>query len=82
MITADGGTASVAGFDVAEQPSKVREQISLTGQFAAVDHVLTARENLVLMGELRHVADCGFRGFSYSGSDRFRTAIPMVFVPG
>ena len=58
-IKADGGTASVAGFDVAEQPSKVREQISVTGQFAAVDDVLTARENLVLMGELRHVADPG-----------------------
>jgi ABC-2 type transport system ATP-binding protein len=57
LIEADGGTAIVAGFDVAEQPSKVREQISVTGQFAAVDHVLTARENLVLMGELRHVAD-------------------------
>jgi ABC-2 type transport system ATP-binding protein len=57
LINGDGGTASVAGFDVAEQPSKVREQISLTGQFAAVDHLLTARENLVLMGELRHVAD-------------------------
>jgi ABC-2 type transport system ATP-binding protein len=59
LIKADGGTASVAGFDVAKQPSKVREQISLTGQFAAVDHVLTARENLVLMGELRHIADPG-----------------------
>jgi ABC-2 type transport system ATP-binding protein len=59
LIKADGGTASVAGFDVAEQPSKVREQISLTGQFAAVDDVLTARENLVLMGELRHIADPG-----------------------
>jgi ABC-2 type transport system ATP-binding protein len=59
LIKADAGTASVAGFDVAEQPSKVREQISVTGQFAAVDHVLTARENLVLMGELRHVADPG-----------------------
>jgi ABC-2 type transport system ATP-binding protein len=57
LITADGGTASVAGFDVAEQPAKVREQISVTGQFAAVDDLLTARENLVLMGELRHVAD-------------------------
>ena len=57
MINADGGTASVGGFDVAEQPSKVREQISVTGQFAAVDDLLTARENLVLMGELRHVAD-------------------------
>jgi ABC-2 type transport system ATP-binding protein len=59
LIKADGGTASVAGFDVAAQPAKVREQISVTGQFAAVDHVLTARENLVLMGELRHVADPG-----------------------
>jgi ABC-2 type transport system ATP-binding protein len=57
LIRADGGTASVAGFDVATQPAKVREQISLTGQFAAVDHVLTARENLVLMGELRHIPD-------------------------
>ena len=45
LINADGGTATVAAFDVTEQPSKVREQISLTGQFAAVDQVLTAREN-------------------------------------
>jgi ABC-2 type transport system ATP-binding protein len=59
LIKADGGTASVAGFDVAEHPFEVREQISVTGQFAAVDQVLTARENLVLMGELRHVADPG-----------------------
>jgi ABC-2 type transport system ATP-binding protein len=57
LINADGGTASVGGFDVVEQPSKVREQISLTGQFAAVDDLLSARENLVLMGELRRVAD-------------------------
>jgi ABC-2 type transport system ATP-binding protein len=59
LIEADGGMASVAGLDVVAQPSKVREQITVTGQFAAVDHVLTARENLVLMGELRHVADPG-----------------------
>jgi ABC-2 type transport system ATP-binding protein len=59
LINADGGTATVGGFDVATQPFKVREQISVTGQFAAVDHVLTARENLVLMGELRHVVDPG-----------------------
>ncbi len=57
LIKADGGTARVAGFDVATQPAEVREHISLTGQFAAVDHVLTARENLVLMGELRHIPD-------------------------
>jgi ABC-2 type transport system ATP-binding protein len=57
LIKADGGSASVGGFDVATQPARVREQISVTGQFAAVDYMLTARENLVLMGELRHVAD-------------------------
>jgi ABC-2 type transport system ATP-binding protein len=57
LIGADRGTASVAGFDVAAQAARVREQISLTGQFAAVDDLLTARENLVMMGELRHVAD-------------------------
>jgi len=57
LIKPDGGTASVAGFDVTQQPVAVRDQISLTGQFAAVDQVLTARENLVLMGDLRHVPD-------------------------
>ncbi len=57
LIKADGGTATIAGFDVASQPAEVREHISLTGQFAAVDHVLTARENLVLMGDLRHIPD-------------------------
>ncbi|HEX6286195.1 MAG TPA: ATP-binding cassette domain-containing protein [Acidimicrobiia bacterium] len=57
LIRADGGSARVAGFDVASDPARVREQISVTGQFAAVDYVLTARENLVLMGELRHIAD-------------------------
>jgi ABC-2 type transport system ATP-binding protein len=57
LLPADGGTARVGGFDVARQPARVREQISVTGQFAAVDAVLTARENLVLIGELRHVAD-------------------------
>ncbi len=59
LVKADGGTASVAGFDVAEQPARVREQISLTGQSAGVDHMLTARENLAMMGELRHVEDPG-----------------------
>jgi ABC-2 type transport system ATP-binding protein len=59
LIGADGGSASVGGFDVGSQPAKVREQISLTGQFAAVDDILTARENLVLMGDLRHVPDPG-----------------------
>jgi ABC-2 type transport system ATP-binding protein len=57
LIKADGGTATVAGHDVAARPDKVRSEISLTGQFAAVDNRLTGRENLVLIGDLRHVAD-------------------------
>ncbi len=57
LLRADGGIATVNGFDVVAQASKVRTQISLTGQFAAVDDVLTGRENLVLIGELRHIDD-------------------------
>ncbi|MHB8858741.1 MAG: ATP-binding cassette domain-containing protein [Thermoleophilia bacterium] len=57
LLRADGGTATVNGFDVVAEAAKVRAQISLTGQFAAVDEVLTARENLVLIGDLRHIED-------------------------
>jgi ABC-2 type transport system ATP-binding protein len=57
LIKADGGTATVAGHDVAVRPDKVRNEISLTGQFAAVDDRLTGRENLLLIGDLRHVRD-------------------------
>lgn len=56
---ADGGTATVHGFDVATQAARVRESISLTGQFAAVDEILTGRENLVLVAKLRHLDDPG-----------------------
>ena len=59
LLKADAGTATVAGFDVAAQPAHVRESISLTGQFAAVDEILTGRENLVLMARLRHQKDAG-----------------------
>jgi ABC-2 type transport system ATP-binding protein len=55
----DAGQASVLGFDVAAQPLDVRRSISLTGQFAAVDEILTGRENLVLVGRLRHLPDPG-----------------------
>ncbi|HMH70192.1 MAG TPA: ATP-binding cassette domain-containing protein [Candidatus Saccharimonadales bacterium] len=57
LLNADSGTAMVHSFNVESQPEKVRNHISLTGQFAAVDDVLTARENLVLIGELRHASD-------------------------
>ncbi|MFJ2978730.1 ABC transporter ATP-binding protein [Curtobacterium sp. NPDC087082] len=55
LTTSTAGTASVAGHDVAADPGAVREAISLTGQFAAVDEVLTGRENLVLVARLRHL---------------------------
>lgn len=57
LLGSDGGTVAVNGFDVVAQPAQVRQSISLTGQFAAVDDVLTARENLVMIAELRHVKD-------------------------
>ena len=59
LLKADAGTVTVAGFDVATQAANVRESISLTGQFAAVDEVLTGRENLVLMARLRHLKHAG-----------------------
>ena len=55
LLKCDGGTASVCGFDVLQQPDKVRQSISLTGQFAAVDGILTGRENLILIAKLRDI---------------------------
>jgi ABC-2 type transport system ATP-binding protein len=59
LLKADAGMATVAGFDIATHPANVRESISLTGQFAAVDEILTGRENLTLMARLRRVKDAG-----------------------
>ena len=59
LLKADAGTATVNGFDVATQASGVRESISLTGQFAAVDEILSGRENLVLVARLRHLKHPG-----------------------
>jgi len=59
LLTADAGTALVNGHDVASQGADVRESISLTGQFAAVDEILSGRENLVLVARLRHLKDPG-----------------------
>jgi len=55
LLKQDGGTATVNGYDVASKPGHVRQSISLTGQFAAVDDVLTGRENLILIAKLRHL---------------------------
>ncbi|MEU0568216.1 ATP-binding cassette domain-containing protein [Nonomuraea sp. NPDC005983] len=59
LLKADAGTARVNGFDVATQATDVRESISLTGQFAAVDEILSGRENLVLVARLRHLKNPG-----------------------
>ena len=59
LLAADGGSASVDGHDVTSEPALVRASISLTGQFAAVDEVLTGRENLVLIAQLRRQPDPG-----------------------
>jgi ABC-2 type transport system ATP-binding protein len=59
LLRPDGGAASVNGFDVVSQPEQVRESISLTGQFAAVDEILTGRENLIMIADLRRVKNGG-----------------------
>ncbi len=55
LLKQDSGTATVNGFDVTAKPGNVRQSISLTGQFAAVDEVLTGRENIIMIGKLRHL---------------------------
>src|SRR5512142_3341469 len=57
LLRPDAGTASVNGFDVASSAGEVRRSISLTGQFTAVDEMLTGRENLRMMARLRHLGD-------------------------
>jgi len=59
LLKPDGGTASVGGFDVLSEPARVRASISLTGQFAAVDEILTGRENLIMVAKLRRVKNPG-----------------------
>lgn len=55
LLKQDGGNVTVNRYDVVSKPGNVRQSISLTGQFAAVDEVLTGRENLVMIGRLRHL---------------------------
>jgi ABC-2 type transport system ATP-binding protein len=55
LLKQDGGTATINGFDVVAKPDYVRQSISLTGQFAAVDEILTGRENLIMIAKLRHL---------------------------
>lgn len=57
LLKSDGGSASINGLNIATQSDNVRSCISLTGQFVAVDEVLTGRENLTLIGQLKHLTN-------------------------
>jgi len=71
LIRADGGSARVAGHDVAAQPDAVRAAIGVTGQFSAVDNLLTGRENLILMADLHHLGRAVGRRRTADLLDRF-----------
>ncbi|RBM04438.1 ATP-binding cassette domain-containing protein [Streptomyces sp. PT12] len=55
LLRADGGRATVAGYEVGREPTQVRARIGLTGQYSAVDDILTGRDNLVMFGRLYHL---------------------------
>ncbi|GAA2633718.1 daunorubicin resistance protein DrrA family ABC transporter ATP-binding protein [Dactylosporangium fulvum] len=74
LVRADGGTARVAGFDVARQPDRVRGAIGLVGQHAAVDEVLSATQNLVMFGRLCHLPAARARQRAAELLDRFGLA--------
>jgi ABC-2 type transport system ATP-binding protein len=71
LIRADSGSARIAGHDLATEPDAVRAAIGVTGQFSAVDDLLTGRENLVLMADLHHLGRAAGRRRAAELLDRF-----------
>jgi ABC-2 type transport system ATP-binding protein len=71
LFGADGGSASVAGHDVTAAPDAVRAAIGVTGQFSAVDNLLTGRENLILIADLHHLGRTAGRKRAADLLDRF-----------
>jgi ABC-2 type transport system ATP-binding protein len=71
LLRPDGGSARVAGHDVVSDAARVRELIALTGQFAALDKNLTARENLILMARLRDRSNAVAKQIADQLIDRF-----------
>ncbi|MFD5651785.1 ATP-binding cassette domain-containing protein [Streptomyces sp. NPDC127039] len=71
LLEPDGGRARVAGYDVVRRPAEVRRRIGLAGQYAAVDDMLTGRENLVLIGTLTHLGRGAARARAAELLDRF-----------
>ena len=74
LLQPDGGKATIAGYDVVEQPEAVRSLIGLTGQFAAVDEILTARENLILFSRLLRLS----RGAAKRRTEELLTQFDLV----
>ncbi|MGW5362453.1 ATP-binding cassette domain-containing protein [Actinopolymorpha pittospori] len=71
LIPADGGTVHVAGHDLARRPDDVRGAIGVTGQYSAVDKLLTGEENLLLMADLKHLTRRDGRRRAAELLDRF-----------
>jgi ABC-2 type transport system ATP-binding protein len=61
LLKPDAGQATIMGFDILNQPEEVRRVISLTGQYAAVDELLTGEENMLMMGRLYHLSPADAR---------------------
>jgi ABC-2 type transport system ATP-binding protein len=74
LLTADGGEVRVAGHDVAQDPDAVRAAIGVTGQFSAVDELLTGEENLILIADLHHLGRSEGRRRAAELLDRFDLA--------
>src|SRR5260370_1943985 len=71
LISADGGEVRVAGHDLAREPDAIRAVIGVTGQFSAVDNLLTGEENLLLMADLHHLGRSEGRRRAAALLDRF-----------
>ncbi len=74
LITADGGQASISGFDVRTQGNMVRKSIGLTGQYAAVDDLLSGTENLYMMGKLYRLSAAESRARTKELLEKFELA--------
>ena len=74
LIHADAGRATLAGYDLNTEPSRVREVIGVTGQYSAVDRLLTGRENLMLMADLYHLGRARARARTGELLERFGLA--------
>ena len=80
LIRADEGTARVAGHDVAREPGAVRAAIGVTGQFAAVDGLLTGEENLQLMADLHRLGRAEGRRRVADLLGRFASELDILFL--